>query len=183
MGRGTAPSGGSVRTVTREVAPADYARIRDSLATSMAEVGSLRGRLEGVTVREPEQVLIVDTVIQVDTVLRFITVDSRGRLSYELLTQNNSALSPDSVSYNGFRPELRERVNVGDCDDGWAVARDGSVACNSARLGHLFLAATISRSPSVGAYWRKSYRSPWELAVSYDGSRVDLSVRRSFQLW
>lgn len=166
------PSGGAlVRTDTVTLTAAGY---EGRLAALAIERDGLRARLEGVTERMPEVVYRTDTLVVADTVLRFVNVDSRGRLSYELLSR------ADSLAY---RPEIRSRVDVATCDDGYAIGADGSVACNSSRAGHLFLAATLSRRPTLGLTWRKSYRSPWEFGASYDGARVDAYVRRSLQLW
>lgn len=173
IGGGQSPSG-VVRADTVFLGSADYdGRVRELVI----ERDGLRARLEGVTTREPEVVVLTDTVIRADTVLRFVTIDSRGRLSYELLARADSANVPL------FRPELRERVDISDCDDRWGIAPDGSVTCDVPRAGHMWLAATLSRQPSLGVHWRKSYRSPWEVSASYDGARLDLAVRRSVQLW
>jgi len=154
---------------TVEVAPADYQRIVNDLAIANSEVTGLRARIRGLEERGPTTVYVSDSVLVTDTV--FVVVNERGQLTYQFATALDR---PATV-------ELRTGIDVANCDDGWQI-RDRQVVCNRARFGHLWVGPELSRSPGFAAWWRPSYRSPWEVSVRWDGA-WDFGVRRGVRLW
>jgi hypothetical protein len=159
----------TVVTVTDTVTVDEYKSIADDL---LIERDGLLSRLRGITERAPEVVYVVDTLIAApDTVIRFVTVDGSGRLSYEMLSARDSL----------YAPEIRSRINVSNCDDGYQVL-NGSVLCNKALLGHLWVGAGIWGEPQIMAWWRPSYRSSWELGVGY-GTSLSLGARFGFRIF
>lgn len=163
-----------VKTVVRTVAPAEYTELLSELG--VADASGIRARLEGVRTVQPEVIVRTDTLIQApDTVLRFFTIDSRGRLHLEVLHQH-----ADSIDL--YTPEIQSTEPLGDCDDGLSF-QDGEIRCDPARLGHLYVGPHLSRDPALSAWWTPSYRSPWEASVSYDGDRFDFGLRRGVRIF
>ena len=183
VGRGHSPSGGEGRPVTVPVEQAAYEARVEALTIDR---DGWRARFEGVTTLMPDTVYVVDTLVQApDTILRFVSVDSRGRLGIELLTR--PALPTDVGNtvpdYERWQPELHAGIDISACDEGWSV-EGGVVACDRPRFGHASLAAVASRSPSIALLWTPSWRSPWEAGISFDGQRWDFRVRRAaIRLW
>lgn len=177
------PSGGGGSPV--EI-PVDVAAYEARLEALTIDRDGWRARFEGVVSVMPDTVYRVDTlVLPPDTVLRFVSVDSRGRLSVELLTTpsnfaQDSASAPDLPG--GMQPELRTGYDVSECDEGFSL-EGGTVACDRSRLGHLYVGVEASRHPSLTAWWVPSYRSPWSAGISFDGERWDGYVRRGLRLW
>ena len=174
VGKAWGGAGRTVEVVTRvdTVAPADY---QDQLRAFYLERDGLRARLDGIESREPTVIVITDTVIQPpDTIYSFINVDDGGDLTLEVLTP--AVNTPGMVT-----PSLYTGIDISDCDEGWQV-RAGAVLCNRARLGHLWVGPELSRSPGFAAWWRPSYRSPWEASVAWDGA-CDFRVRRGVKIW
>jgi hypothetical protein len=172
-GWGRSPSGDDGPPVMLEVERAAYEARLESLRIDR---DGWRARLEGVRTVSPDTVVRTDTLVMPpDTVIRFVSVDSRGRLGVELLTTVS-----DSTQLRA--PELHTGFDISRCDEGWTVEA-GVVTCNPARLGHLWLGVEASRHPSLLAWWTPSYRSPWQVSVSYDGSRFDFGIRRGLRLF
>lgn len=169
-GRKTAPSGGSAGVVTVVVAPDDYESAKLDASLWRGEALGLRERIRGLEERRPTTIVRTDSVLVTDTV--FVTIDQRGRLTYQLAT---SLDKPAPV-------ELHTGIDVSDCDDGLQV-RDRQVVCDDAQLGHMYLGVQASRHPSLTAWWTPSFRSPWQVGVAYDGERWDGYVRRGLRLW
>lgn len=176
-------SAGAPAVVTRidSVPPAAY---RARLAELAIDRDGLRARLEGIESRPPEVIVRTDTLIAPpDTVVRYVTVNSRGRLTYELLGQRE-----DTTAL--YAPELHEGVNVSDCDEGWQI-QNGDVVCDPTRLGHLYVVAGVGRYDALaGLEWEPSYRSLWEFsagrAFTYNrdaGDRWEVRIRRRVKLW
>lgn len=168
-GRGSAVRGEVVRTDTVRVAPADYEAAKNGEALWRGEALGLRERIRGLEERQPERIIVVDSVPVTDTV--WLAIDKGGRLAYQFLP----------AGFDG-PVELRTDIDVADCDDGIQI-RDRQVICDNPRAGHLWVGVEASRHPSVFLAWRPNYRSPWDVSVSFDGSRWDFGVRRGLRLW
>lgn len=165
-----------VRTQVDTVESGEYRAIAESYRI---ESEGLRARLEAVENRPPERIIRTDTVIQPpDTVLRFVTVNSRGRLAFELLLRRDSL----------YAPEIHAGVDVSDCDEGYAV-QDGQVVCDQARGGHLYAVVGAGvRYANSGIEWEPSYRSLWTFRAGYlfpyEGRpRWTVQASRRVQLW
>ena len=158
-------------TVVREIVPEALA---DSLEALRMEREGLLARIRGVEERLPETIYVTDTLVTApDTVFRFLTVDSRGLLSYSRLTRTDSLYSPALVS----------RVRVVDCDSGYQVDERG-VTCDKARLGHLWLAADINIGySSLGLLWRHTYRSNFEVYAGYSKDGPILRLSGMYPIW
>lgn len=167
-GRDTVPPPDVVTRVDT-VRPVEYRRTLESL---QIENDGLRARLEGVERREPERIMITDTVVLVpDTVYRFVSVDSRGRLAVELLMGEGELRVP----------ELHTGTDISDCDEGWQI-QGGETVCDRARMGHLFVTPRLARSPMIAVEWIPSHRSPWQAGIGFDG-RWQGWVGRRVQIW
>ena len=152
------------------VRPIEYRRTLESL---QIENAGLKARLEGVERRVPERIIVVrDTVLVPDTVIRFVSVDSRGRLAVELLTGNGELRVP----------ELHIGTDISNCDEGWQI-QDGETVCDRARLGHLYVVPRLAREPMLGLAWTPGYRSAWQAGVGYSGRRWEGWVERRVPLW
>ena len=168
----------------------------DSVADLPLEADGLRARLAGREERYPQTILVTDTlVLPPDTVIQVLRVNSEGNLTTGLL------IVQDSAETELRAPEIHRDIPVGDCDDGWSWSA-GQVVCDRSRFGHLSafvdirLAADVrllsspqepapaAFVPAIGAYWERSFRSPWRASVSLDSQgRVALGVTRGFQLF
>jgi len=167
------------------------AHLQRQLGDSARLLDQLRRRLAGVQVLRPERVVVYDTVIpSPDTVFLSVQVSGGGQLEADAGVRADSAgqLQPQTLSYD-----------VSRCDDGWAIAPDGRVACDRARLGHLRAFGRIGvatavdprgRPPSIepraaaGLRWTPCLRCGFaaELRAESDG-RVHLQVERSLRIW
>lgn len=167
------------------------AHLRRQLGDSAGVIARLRAQLAGRRVIRPERVIVYDTVIATpDTVYLTVKVGGGGELQADAGVRADSAgqVRPQTLSYD-----------VSRCDDGWALAGDGRVVCDRARLGHLRAwgrigaAAAVEpqgRPPSIepraaaGLRWTPCLRCGLavELQVGTDGAAA-LSVERSVRIW
>lgn len=158
-------------------------------------IGRLKDELEGLEQRKPQRIVVYDTVIppaetRRDTVLRYL-VATGGRVSVGALLPEDSA--------GGRRPVELQRIDVRDCDDGFAIAATGTI-CNRARWGHLELGVGVNASVRLapvgelpqaaalaGARWRPSFRSTFEArahaAAGTQGPRLEVGVWKGVRLW
>ena len=165
--------------------PPQIVTVRDTVALKVyaqrlerarIETEGLRARLEDVQSRPPRTITHTDTlVLPPDTVFRFVTVDSRGSLSVDMLIQSGT----NKVAR---APELHAGMDVSDCDDGWAI-QSGTVVCDRARLGHLYLGLNTGTEIWAGAWWEPSYRSPWNVYVGHTGSEWVAGLRRGWRIF
>lgn len=171
VGRAVGESGDPV--VVTEVDTVTVERYGALVEELRLERDGLRARLEGIEARPPRVITRVDTLVPApDTVVRFLSVDPRGRLSVEFLTARDSL----------YAPELQRGIDVSDCDEGYTV-QDGTVLCDRARFGHLYLGPRVSLDPALFARWVPSYRSPWEFGVVRYRDRWGFYGQRSVQIF
>lgn len=171
LGKAATPA--DVVTVTDTLAGQAYAR---RLARERLRTDGLRARLEGVQRLTPARVIVTDTVVPPpDTVLRFVSIKD-GQLSAEFLS--TVSVSIDS----GVASELHTGFDISECDDGFEVSASG-VFCDPAQLGHLWIGPSVTNTdPMLSAWWRPSYRSPWEAWAGY-GTRLHLGLRYGVRLF
>lgn len=165
-----------VDTVTTE----RYASLVDELRL---ERDGLRARIEGLEARPPRVVTRTDTLYLPAVAHGVVRVED-GSLTVEVMVLEVDSLRP------AYRPELRQEIDVSDCDEGYSI-QDGEVVCDPAQLGHLYLTADAGLHDALaGLEWEPSYRSLWEISVgrafAYDrdeGDRWKLRIRRRVELW
>lgn len=163
-----------VVTVRDTVAYRIYAHRLDQ---ARIETEGLRARLEDVEARPPRVVTHTDTLVMPpDTVIRFVGVDSRGSLSIDMLIS-----VPDSNKVERA-PEYHAGIDISDCDDGYAI-QDGTVVCDRARLGHLYLGINVGSETWGGAWWEPSYRSPWNAYAGHTGTEWVFGLRRGWRVF
>lgn len=181
---------GVVRTInmveTIDLPPTDFASL---WLEGQREIGTLRGRIEGLQSRPPSVIQRTDTLFAPPEVcVAGIDVDAGGVATLPLLY-----LDSDSLAY---RPERHVGIDISNCDDGFSVT-DGEVICDPARLGHLYLGVRLDAvypigleresspfSAGAGAYWRPSYRSKWEIGAWLEtDQRLRIGLRRGIQIF
>lgn len=165
--------------------PTQIVTVRDTLASQLyarevqrhrIAVEGWRARLEAVESRPPERIVITDTVIPApDTVFSFVSVRD-GRVTSEALIR----IGADSLDLR--MPELNVGSDISDCDEGFEVSANG-VVCDRAALGHLWVGPVLSMEPMLSAWWRPSYRSPWEVSVGFTGTEWQFGLRRGWKLF
>jgi hypothetical protein len=148
------------------------------------KVSGVRATLSGVSVRLPETIFTADTLVMPPvTFIGKARVDSDGFMSASRFTAQGDSL---------YSEELLERINVADCDDGWAI-QGGGVACNRAVFGHLYLYGdvvavydrlSVAWEPVVGVSWQRSYRSSWYFTAGVTaGAQFRFGVSRRLRLF
>lgn len=171
-GRDSAPTP-PVITVVDTVVPEAFV---EALEASQTEVGTLRARLEGVSVLQPSTIIRTDTVFTPpDTVVQSFRL-SNGTLTIAPLIRRDSVWVPEISTYT-----------VDNCDESVSF-QNGQVVCDPARLGHIWaglgvMAGTDGVFPTLATMWKPSYQSPWLASVMTTGVRHSIWVQRSIQIF
>lgn len=185
--------GGDTEVVRTKIEKRPVQEVVQRMYDLAIENEGLRNRLRAREERQPERIIVSDTVVKripADTVVTVLQVDGSGMLNY-------GAFSREFDSLPSYRPFVAENIDVSDCDDGFSF-NSGNIVCDRPRFGHLYLygmgtLSTPSFEPSIpdnfilgeiGFAWTPTYRSSLLLASTYgsDG-RFRLRVSRGIQLW
>lgn len=162
----------TIKTVTQiiEVTPAEILQERDELRQSAS---GLRARIRGLENRVPAVVERADSVVSPpDAGFEIASVSAAGSLTLSTFDLRNATA------------EIQRDIFVGDCDDGFVI-QPGSVICNRARLGHLYLYGSASSEyGSAGAYWTPSYRSTLRISAGYTtDQRIEVRLTKGLKLF
>lgn len=122
--------------------------------------------MENRQVLAPDTIWVTDTLVSPpDTVFEFIRVNERGNLTASRFTIEGELYAPQITTYN-----------VSDCDEGFQL-EGGTVICDKARWGHLYLLSSISPAyASAGLRWTPGYKSKWALEAMYRHGRDELEL-------
>lgn len=126
----------------------------------------LMAALENRQARGPDTVWVTDTLVSPpDTVFEFIRLNERGNLTASRYTRDGELYAPQVTTYN-----------VSDCDEGFQL-EGGTVICDKARFGHLYLLTALSSSyAGAGLRWTPGYKSRWALEAMYRQGRDELEL-------
>lgn len=183
----TAGPGITEELVVAGVPPAVFARTLEAYGSK--EIGLL-DRLRGIESRQPHTIVTTDTVFAPPETCTLGVVIRDGNLSVPVLTQ----------AEGGYRAEILEDVPVADCDD-IEVSPDGTLRCDTPRLGHwsLLFGANVSSplgslqtTPGsdvglggyAGVHWQGNRSSSLSLAILMAiDQRVEIRAEKKVRIW